>query len=736
MTFLFPAYQHWFSITCAETLRGCGAMLRAGDRLYGQLGVQLAMPISGESPRQLGFGEFKLDLHTAELSTDGHKSALSDKPFQLLIALLERPGQLVTREELKQRLWNSDTFVDFDLSLNKTVNRLREALGDSSEQPRFIETLPRRGYRFVAELVPVEAGPEKRAVWKDRAPHEAAQNSGRRIRARYSIALVALLVGILGGVYAARHFWVAHEAHFHQLTFRRGTVFSARFSPEGRTVLYSAAWDGNASRMFSNHPESPESIPLGSGKVQILAISKLGEMAVLLERNFVAHRQFVGTLARAPLSGGAPREIADDVTDADWTPDGNGLALVRTSGGRYRIEFPIGKVLYETNGWISDLRFSRNGDLIAFVDHHVFPDDGGAVAVVDWKGNKRVLSDGWNSVEGLAWSVAGDQVWFAAGALYAVTLSGNIRTVLRTGTDITLHDISATGEVLLSEDNKAISMMLSTPDSRAERDFTWLKSSVVTGMSQDGKRLLFSEQYAGGGPSYSVYLRNVNGSDAVRLGRGGSLGLSADGKWAAVSLSGSSGNELWILPTGAGTPKRLPDFGIRHYYAADFVPRSRRILLSGEIPGHKPCFYLLDTEDGGFRRLTPEGTYGAASWSGNIVSPNGKSFFAKDTNQNLWVYPIDDGNPRLIGRIDPADIPFQWSPDGSAVFLYRQGVVPSKVYRMSISSGRMEVWKELNPADSTGVLAVIAVVSTTDGRSYAYSFDRWLSDLYLVDGLK
>jgi tricorn protease-like protein len=166
------------------------------------------------------------------------------------------------------------------------------------------------------------------------------------------------------------------------------------------------------------------------------------------------------------------------------------------------------------------------------------------------------------------------------------------------------------------------------------------------------------------------------------------------------------------------------------------VPRSKRILLSGEIPGHKPCFYLLDTEDGGFRRLTPEGTYGAASWSGNIVSPNGKSFFAKDTNQNLWVYPIDDGNPRLIGRIDPADIPFQWSPDGSAVFLYRQGVVPSKVYRMSISSGRMEVWKELNPADSTGVLAVIAVVSTTDGRSYAYSFDRWLSDLYLVDGLK
>ena len=696
------------------------------------------MPVPAQTPRQLCFGEFKLDLHTGELSTNGRKSTLSDKPFQLLIALLERPGELVTREELKQRLWSSDTFVDFDLSLNKAVNRLREALGDSAEQPRFIETLPRRGYRFIAESASVEATlPETPPVLQDsspatRAPEEFAR---RRIRPRHLMIVAALLAGILAGAFATRKFWTSRESQFHQLTFRRGTVFSARLSPDGRTVLYTAAWDGNASRMFSNRPESPESSPLGSGKVHILAISRLGEMAVLLERNFVAHRQFVGTLARAPLSGGAPREIAEDVTDADWTPAGDGLAIVRTSGGRYRIEFPIGKVLYETNGWISDIRFSKSGDLIAFVDHHVFPDDDGAVAVVDLRGNKRVLSGGWNSVEGLAWSADGDQVWFAAGALYAVTLSGKTRTVLRTGTDITLHDISAAGAVLLSEDNKGISMMLSTPDSKAERDFSWLKSSVVTGMSQDGKLLLFSEEYGGGGPAYSVYLRNADGSDAIRLGKGASLGLSADGKWAAVSVPGSSGHELWILPTGAGTPKRLPNFGIQHYYAADFLPHSKRILLSGEMPRHKPCFYLLDTE-GGFRRMTPEGTYGAASWSGNIVSPNGKSFFAKDANQNLWVYPIDEGNPRLIGRIGAADIPFQWSSDGNAVFLYRQGVVPSEIYRISIRSGRMQPWKELRPADSTGVLAIIAAVSTTDGRSYAYSFDRWLSDLYVVDGLK
>jgi DNA-binding winged helix-turn-helix (wHTH) protein/Tol biopolymer transport system component len=698
------------------------------------------MAVPAESPNKVRFGDFEVDLRTAELRNNGHKLMLQGQPFQILTILLERPGQLVTREELKKKLWPADTFVDFDHSLNKAVNRLREALEDSAEQPRFIETLPRRGYRFIAEAAPVEGVlSETQAASRNQAPATTAAPESvlRRIRLRSSMIVASLLAaGILAGVFAARKFWTTREPRFQQLTFHRGTVFSARFAPDGHTVLYTAAWDGNASGMFTNRPEFPESRPLGSGKAHILAISRLGEMAVLLETSFIAHRQFVGTLARAPLSGGAPREVAEDVTDADWTPDGDKLAIVRASRGRYRIEFPIGKVLYETNGWISDIRFSKSGDLIAFLDHQVFPDDGGAVAVVDLRGNKRVLSGGWNSVEGLAWSVDGNQVWFATDALYSVTLSGEVRTVLRTGTDITLHDISAAGAVLLSEDNKGISMMLSTAESKAERDFSWLKSSVVTGISQDGKLLLFSEQYAGGGPGYSVYLRKADDSDAVRLSKGSSLGLSRDGKWAAASVAGSTGDELWILPTGPGTPKRLPNFGIQYYYAADWLPDNKRILFSGEMPGHKPCFYLVDTEGGRFRRMTPEGTYGAASWSGNVVSPDGRRLFAKDLNQDLWTYAVDGSAGRRITHLAPADIPFQWTPDGGAIYFYRQGEVPARVYRVSLVSGKREFWKELRPADPTGVLDIIAVVSTPDGSSYAYSFDRWLSDLYLVQDLK
>ena len=698
------------------------------------------MAVPAKSPNKVRFGDFEVDLRTAELRNNGHMLMLQGQPFKVLTVLLEHPGQLVTREELKKQLWPADTFVDFDHSLNKAVKRLREALQDSAEQPRFIETLPRRGYRFIAEAVPVEAVlSETQAASRNQAPAMTAvpESVLRRIRLRSSMIVATLLAaGILAGAFAARKFWTTHEPRFQQLTFHRGTVFSARFAPDGHTVLYTAAWDGNASGMFTNRPESPESRALGSGKVHILAISRLGEMAVLLERTFIAHRQFMGTLAQAPLSGGSPREVAEDVTDADWTPDGDKLAIVRASGGHYRIEFPIGKVLYETNGWISDIRFSKSGDLIAFLDHQIFPDDAGAVAVVDLSGNKRVLSGSWNFVEGLAWSVDGNQVWFAADALYAVTLSGKIRTVLRTGTDITLHDISATGAVLLSEDNRGISMMLSTPESKVERDFSWLKSSVVTGISQDGKLLLFSEQYAGGGPGYSVYLRKADASDAVRLSKGSSLGLSRDGKWAIASVAGSSGDELWILPTGPGTPKRLPNFGIQYYYASDWLPDNKRILFSGEMPGHKPCFYLVDTEGGGFRRMTPEGTYGAASWSGNIVSPDGRRLFAKDLNQDLWTYPVDGSGGQRITHLASADIPFQWTPHGRAIYFYRQGQVPTRVYRVSLGSGKAEFWKELRPADPTGVLDIIAVVSTPDGSSYAYSFDRWLSDLYLVQDLK
>src|SRR5690242_4634278 len=110
------------------------------------------MASSGNAPSLVRFGTFEVDLEAGELRKNGLKLKLQDQPFQVLTMLLEHPGRVVTREELQGRLWPADTFVDFDRGLNKAINRLREALGDSADLPRFIETLPKRGYRFIGSV--------------------------------------------------------------------------------------------------------------------------------------------------------------------------------------------------------------------------------------------------------------------------------------------------------------------------------------------------------------------------------------------------------------------------------------------------------------------------------------------------------------------------------------------------------------------------------------------------------
>src|SRR5205823_2190734 len=115
--------------------------------------------------------------------------------------------------------------------------------------------------------------------------------------------------------------------------------------------------------------EFPEARNLGLSDAQLLSVSSKNELAILAHARFVRHRVYVGTLARMPLAGGAPREILENVREADWSPDGNELALIRNLNGRDRLEFPLGKVLYEASGYLSDLRVSPSGDHIAFFEH-------------------------------------------------------------------------------------------------------------------------------------------------------------------------------------------------------------------------------------------------------------------------------------------------------------------------------------------------------------------------------
>ncbi|MFY9912176.1 MAG: protein kinase, partial [Candidatus Sulfotelmatobacter sp.] len=408
---------------------------------------------------------------------------------------------------------------------------------------------------------------------------------------RTTVALGAALIAALAVIafLSLRHPGAHATPAYHLLTYRRGTIRMARFAPDGQTVIYSAAWEGGSVEIFSTRFGTPESRPVGVPGAEILSISSTGEMAVLLHSRQTKSQVYTGTLARMALGGGAPREVLENIQWADWSPDGSQLAIVRDFNGRNRLEYPPGKVLYETGGWISHPRVSRKGDMVAFIDHPIQGDSIGGVAVVDTNGNKRSLSQSYGGgAVGLAWSPKGDEVWVTATVIgidrsvFAVPLSGKERLVTRVPADLTLQDVMPDGRVLLARDSWRRGLIVRRAEDATERDFTWLDWSYPVTLSADGRTLLFREEGEAGGPTYAVYLRKTDGSPAVRLGDGQSLALSPDGNWA-LACRGDTQTDLFLLPTGPGEPRTLKGHDIIHN-AARWFPDGKRLLIAGIEP--------------------------------------------------------------------------------------------------------------------------------------------------------
>jgi Tol biopolymer transport system component len=326
---------------------------------------------------------------------------------------------------------------------------------------------------------------------------------------------IALLAGAAACVAAGHFFWktpVPEAPRFLALTFDRGRVWSARFTPDGQSVVYGAAWKGNPLQLFSVRIGSTESRSLGFPGADLLSISSSGEMAISTGRHYTRGWTNTGTLARVALDGQVPREVLEDVQEADWAPDGQSLAVVRSVSGRYRLEYPVGKVLYETSGWISHARVSADGRSVAYLDHPLLGDDRGAVAIVDPSGKKTTLTGEFSGEQGLAWSLRGEEVWFTGGSedkynLNAVSLSGRQRIVTRIPGDLELQDIARNGRVLLTPYARRMGMMGSGPNETKERDLSWFDYSMFADISADGSKLLFSESSTAGGDLYSVFLR-------------------------------------------------------------------------------------------------------------------------------------------------------------------------------------------------------------------------------------
>ncbi len=526
---------------------------------------------------------------------------------------------------------------------------------------------------------------------------------------------------------------------FRELSFRRGALLAARFAPDPRSAIYSAAWEGAPQAVFISSANSTESRDLGLTETEVLAVSSSGQMAVLrrfnVSPNHFTHR---GTLAQVSVGADAPRELLDNVEAADWTPDGNSLAVVHVVNSQSRIEYPIGKVLYQTAGWISHLRFSAKGDRLAFIDHNLLGDDGGTISVVDLNGKKTDLTERWASAMGAAWSPTGDEFWFTATAtgfsrsLRGVTLSGKVRELLSAPGTLTLHDVGPAGQALISRDAMRAGAIGLAPGESKEKDLSWQDWTVPIDISSDGKHILFIEAGEAGGGEYAVFTRETAGASAVRLGQGSGFAFSPDGKWALVLRQNVSPPDFILLPTGVGQ-QRPVSTGSVIPAGGQFFSDSKRILLQGHEAGHADRLYVTTVDGGQPRPIAAEG-YGLGTYAHAISSDDKR--IAAVTGDGIALVSMDGGDPQPVRGSQAGETPLRWTKDEKALLIGKRGETSCTVSRLDLSSGARTDFKTVHPADLAGVVGVSCPRFAADEEHYVFGYTRNLSDLFLVEHLK
>ena len=558
--------------------------------------------------------------------------------------------------------------------------------------------------------------------------------SRTQVKIAWAVAALFLLSTVLLLVNPWRRGTVSPS--YRRLTFEEGTVYSARFAPDFQAIVFGAAWNGKPLQIFSTMGDSLLTQPLNLADANLLAISRTGELAITLHGVHRAHRETEGgILARTPLAGGSPREVLEDVAWADWDASGE-LAVAHRVQGRDRLEYPIGRVLYQSDGGISHLRFSPQGDQIAFIDHPAAWDDRGSVALIDLNGHVTVLSPEWESADGLAWSSDGKEVWFTATkkglsrALFAVNLSSRIRKILEAPSGMTLQDVAPDGRVLMSMEAERVAMATASRDSKPV-DISWHDWSLAKDISRDGQAILFEDSSEAAGSNYSLCIRKIDGTPPVQLGEGSAGGLSPDGRWAISILPGKPG-QVKLIPIGPGQARTIATPGLEIENGnARFLADGKRITLSAKEPGRAPRIYAIDLDGGKPVPITPEGI------SNGLVSTNGLSIVRADEAGIVSIYPTSgEAPPRPIPGLEAGFNPIRWSEDDSAVYGYRPGQVPARVYRVNVTSGEKTLIQEIQPESTVGVVTIQPVVVNRDGSRFAYSYYQVFSVLYLISGLQ
>jgi len=696
------------------------------------------------------FGQFEADLEKQQLYKRGLPVRLENLPFLVLSALLDRPGAAVSREELRARLWPNGTHVDFDEGLNTAVRKLRQALGDSADTPLFIETVPRKGYIFIAPVAEVSPLSDiendqhllpgissGNGIAVDVRPTPTSLKPSRNFFYLLAVGLVLLAVSVWQ---VLRHH-APSQPDFVRLSYRRGTIVSARASPDGQQAIFGAAWDGKPFRLFLVRTGSPDIRDLGM-EADILAISRSGQMAVMLHRHFGFGTVWSrGTLATVSLTGTVPKEILDDVSSADWSPDGSQLAVVHYSSGSCRLEFPVGHILYEATGgsWISHARISPTGDRIAFLEHPLANDDAGHAVILHLRKRQKTLSKDFSAIVGLAWENADDLLFTASEAgvgggraVFRFAINGSQSLVRRESVALTIHDVTSDGGLLLTRDVQGDEVFSHFQDGTPDRIVSCLNVCVPADLSADGSQLLVSGQGEGVTPLYKTYvLPTANGAAPKLLGDGQPTGFAPDMQSVIVlfpwGIDPTQITQLRNLPVGPGEPKALTHDSISHIWATWF-PDGKRLLFLGAEPHHPARSWTQEVGAPNATPLTPEGVVGLK------ISPDGKTVAAVGADKKLWLYPASGGTPKLLCNVNVDEEVDRWNADGKYLFLTAYGL-PAEVDRVDVRTGARSLVRRISPPDPAGVLAVGPVLVSADAQIYVYAYPRHLSTLYIVHGL-
>jgi Tol biopolymer transport system component len=546
-----------------------------------------------------------------------------------------------------------------------------------------------------------------------------------------SLGLGGLLIGAyLAGALRDRR---TVAPAFQKITFQQGAIYRARFGPDGQTVVYAmfgVGSDNKNAEIYSTRIGSLDSRPLGLPPADILSISRSGQMAIHL---LVGPEFGIGTLAEASLAGGTPRQILEDVRGADWSPDGKELAVSHDTGGKHRLEYPVGKVLYESSNVLGG---GPGGPLVLPDGERVAFWEAGSLRLVDRKGALRTLVE--HSGPDIGWSSGRDEIWWirfggVASEVHAVTLTGRERVVASLPGHFVLQDLSDDGRMLVERVSQSWEMAGVFPGETFERSLTWLDSSVPADLSADGRMLLFRDRGDTAGTSTAAYLRQTDGSPAVRLGEGFALALSPDGKWALARRMAPD-LRLVLLPTGAGQERSLsPGTLNRAGSWARFHPDGKRVFFEGSEPGRAPRAYEQSLETGSPKPVTPEGVVPCA------LSPDGARLAALDRDRNLVIVPTDAKAgvaPRSVTRMSSQGDRIQWSADGRSLFIADVAAIPIRVDRLDLSSGRRSPWRSLSPSGRWGGGNLTNLLLAANERAWVCGYHRFFSELLVIDGLK